>query len=100
DPTDPNTIYYASAGGNISRYDLKTGEAKVIRPVPEQVSPPFRFNWNSPILISPHDHNTIYLGGNELFISKDRGNTWRETADLSKQIDRDKLPILGKPVDK
>jgi len=100
DPTDPNTIYYASAGGNISRFDLKTGEAKVIRPVPEQGAPAFRFNWNSPILISPHDRNTIYLGGNELFISKDRGNTWRETADLSKQIDRDKLPILGKPVDK
>ncbi|UCC41197.1 MAG: hypothetical protein JSV96_07170 [Candidatus Aminicenantes bacterium] len=95
DPTDYNTIYAESQNGNLFRLDLRTGESKSIRPQPEDEKESYRFNWNSPILISPHDHNTIYYGGNKLFKSKDRGETWEASIDLTTQQDREKLPLMG-----
>jgi len=95
DPSDYNTIYAESQDGNIFRFDLKSGESKSIRPEPEDQKEVYRFNWNSPILISPHDTKTIYYGGNRLFKSPDRGDTWEGSADLTFQQDRDKLPIMG-----
>lgn len=95
DSTDYNTIYAESQTGNLFRLDLRTGESKSIRPQPEDEKESYRFNWNSPILISPHDHNTIYYGGNKLFKSKDRGETWEASDDLTAQEDREKLPLMG-----
>src|SRR5207244_788474 len=60
-------------------------------PVGEQ----FRFYWNTPIQISPHNPRTLYVGGNKLFKSVDRGDTWTATPDLTKQLDRNTLPIMG-----
>jgi hypothetical protein len=100
DPTDPNTIYAESQNGNLFRLNLKTGESKSIRPRPEDPKETYRFNWNSPIHISPHDPKTIYYGGNKLFISHDRGENWEATVDLTKQKDREKLPLMGTPPDK
>ena len=60
----------------------------------------YRFNWNSPILVSPHDPKTIYYGGNRLFGSRDRGDTWTLVSpDLttSDNAKRDAMPIFGKP---
>lgn len=96
DPADPQTIYTESQDGNLSRRDLRTNEALNIRPVPPEGQPPYRFNWNSPLLISTKDHNTIYYGGNFLFKSTDRGNTWTRLGDdLTTGVDRNTLPILG-----
>lgn len=95
DPTDPTTIYAVFQRGNIFRFDLKTGESKPIRPEPKSDEETYRFNWNSPILISPHDSQTIYLGGNKLFTSRDRGETWEASVDLTTQQDRDTLPLMG-----
>jgi photosystem II stability/assembly factor-like uncharacterized protein len=95
DPTDYNIVYIESQNGNLLRFNLKTGERRSIRPIPKKEGEVYRFNWNSPLLISPHDSKTIYYGGNKLFISHDRGETWEETIDLTKQIDRDKLSIMG-----
>ena len=95
DPTDHNTIYAESQTGNLFRFDLRTGESKSIRPQPENDDESYRFNWNSPILISPHDSKTIYYGGNKLFKSKDRGETWEASVDLTTQQDREKLPLMG-----
>lgn len=97
DPTDPDTIYTESQDGNVQRRDLRTNEAFSIRPVPpNDTAPPYRFNWNSPLLISTRDHNTIYYGGNFLFKSTDRGNSWtRLGGDLTTGVDRNTLPILG-----
>ena len=67
DPQDPRTIYAESQDGNISRIDRVTNERKNIRPVPPKGEAPYRWNWNTPILISPHDHNTIYVGANKVF---------------------------------
>ena len=100
DPKDPNTVYTESQNAGIARLNLANGEAKFIRPQPEEGSKEqYRFDWNSPIVISPHNNRRIYLGGNRLFISNDRGDNWTTiTPDLSKNQDRDKLPIMNATV--
>ena len=101
DPTDPYTVYTESQDGNITRRDTRTTEGRFIRPLFKEGDPPYRFQWNSPVIISSHDHNTIYYGGNFLFKSTDRGDTWTKLGgDLTTGVDRGKLPILGKIGDK
>jgi photosystem II stability/assembly factor-like uncharacterized protein len=95
DPEDHTLIYAESQNGNLYRVDLKTGESKSLKPQPKDSSERYRFNWNSPIFISPHDPNTLYYGGNKLFISKDKGETWEATEDLTTQQDREKLELMG-----
>jgi photosystem II stability/assembly factor-like uncharacterized protein len=101
DPTDPNIIYAESQDGNLSRRDLRTSESKSIRPQEDNdQAPRYRFQWNSPLMISPHDAKTIYYGGNHLFKSTDRGDTWERLGeDLTTRAERDKQTILGKVVD-
>ncbi|HSC29058.1 MAG TPA: hypothetical protein VLD67_17410, partial [Vicinamibacterales bacterium] len=60
----------------------------------------YRFNWNTPFQLSPHDPSTIWLGGNRLFKSRDRGDSWTASADLTKQIDRGTIPMMGIPGDR
>ncbi len=95
DPNDTATLYLESQNGNVSRLNLETTERKAIRPEPDDESERYRFDWNSPILISPHNSQTIYYGGNRLFKSTDRGDTWSRTDDLTKSQDRDEMPIMG-----
>jgi len=97
DPTDPNIVYGESQGGDIVRYDVRTGEQKTIKPLPEFGGKPYRWNWSSPMLISPYDHNTIYFGANYLFKSTNRGDAWtRLGPDLTRQRNRDSLRVMGK----
>jgi photosystem II stability/assembly factor-like uncharacterized protein len=100
DPQDYNTIYAESQNGYLFRFDGRTGESKSIRPEPSDEQERYRFNWNTPVLISPHDSKTIYYGGNKLFKSKDRGETWEASIDLTTQEDREKLPLMGVLPDK
>jgi photosystem II stability/assembly factor-like uncharacterized protein len=95
DPIDHTRIFTESQNAGIVRLNLKTGEYKSIKPLPQTPEETYRFNWNSPFILSPHDSNTIYLGGNKLFISEDGGETWKSTIDLTKQLDREKLPLMG-----
>jgi len=96
DPKDPRTIYAESQDGNISRIDRVTNERKSIRPLPAKGEAPYRWNWNTPILISPHDNNTIYVGGNKVFKSPDRGNSWTAiSGDLTEATDRETLALMG-----
>src|SRR5687767_766778 len=60
----------------------------------------YRFNWNTPFMLSPHNPSTVWLGGNRLFKSTDRGNSWTASADVTKQIDRSKIEIMGVPGDR
>jgi photosystem II stability/assembly factor-like uncharacterized protein len=100
DPTDPNLVYAESQDGNVLRRDLRTHESRSIRP-PAPEGEHYRFQWNSPIVISSHDPKTIYYGGNDLFMSHDRGDGWtRLGPDLTTGQDRGKLPIMGKVRDK
>ena len=97
DPEDPNTVYSESQYGVLVRYDKRTGEELLIQPQEGKGEPPLRWNWDSPLIISPHSHTRLYFGANKLFRSDDRGNTWKPiSGDLTRQIDRNKLPVMGK----
>jgi photosystem II stability/assembly factor-like uncharacterized protein len=100
DPTDPSIIYVESQNGSVSRLELKTGERKSIKPEARVGEKRYRFDWNSPIVISAHNNRTIYFAGNRVFRSADRGNTWTWSDDLTKNQDREKLPIMGALPDK
>jgi photosystem II stability/assembly factor-like uncharacterized protein len=102
DPSDPNIVYAESQDGNLSRRDLRTSEVKSIRPQEDNdEAPRYRFQWNSPLAISPHDPKTIYYGGNYLFRSTDRGDTWERLGkDLTTGQDRAQLPVMGKMLDR
>jgi len=55
----------------------------------------YRFNWNTPILLSPHNPSTIWMGGNRLFRSDNQGDLWIASADLTRQVDRCKIEVMG-----
>ena len=55
----------------------------------------YRFNWNTPFQLSPHDPSVIWLGGNRLFRSRDQGDSWIASADLTKQVDRCTVTLMG-----
>jgi photosystem II stability/assembly factor-like uncharacterized protein len=95
DPNDADTIYTESQDGNLSRFHRPTGDRKPIRPVPPPGEAPYRFNWTSPIVISPHNSKTLYFGGNRVFRSTDRGDTWTAGPDLTRAEDRGTLSIMG-----
>jgi photosystem II stability/assembly factor-like uncharacterized protein len=100
DPTDPNIAYVESQGGVILRYDRRTGDRKGIQPQAPEGESPYRFNWSAPIHISPWDHNTVYFAGNHLFKSTNRGDAWAVLGeDLTRNIDEDSLPLMGKVQD-
>lgn len=97
DPRDPNIVYSQYQYGGIMRFDRKTGEKIDIQPQPGKGETPFRFNWDSPLLISPHSPTRLYFAANILFRSDDRGDTWRAvSSDLTRQIDRNKLKVMGR----
>lgn len=95
DPLDPEYVYTSSQGAGIIRYHPVTRDRKAIRPSPSDTAETYRFHWTAPFIISPHDPETLYLGGNKLFVTRDRGVTWTESEDLSRQIDPDTLRIMG-----
>src|SRR6201997_5053311 len=97
DPLDPNTIYSESQYGVLIRYDKPTGQELQLQPKEGKGEPPLRWNWDSPIIISPHSHMRLYFAANKLFRTDDRGDTWKAiSGDLTRQIDRNKLPVMGK----
>src|SRR5688572_24161695 len=124
DPTDFNIVYTESQDGNTNRYDLRTGRVQSIRPRASAAgrggrggagqagggrgggavnvlnaapSDQYRFNWNTPFQLSPHNPSVIWLGGNRLFKSYNRGDTWTASPDLTKQIDRNVVSVMGVP---
>jgi photosystem II stability/assembly factor-like uncharacterized protein len=97
DPADPDTVYAESQGGGLVRYNRKTGSRINIKPVEAKGEPPLRWNWDAPLIVSPHDHLRLYFGANVLFRSDDRGNTWKAISpDLTRGLDRNALPVMGK----
>lgn len=97
DPEDPNTIYAELQGGTLARFDKTTGQRVGIQPQAGRGEDPLRWNWDSPFIISPHLHTRLYFASNKLYRSDDRGDTWKViSGDLSRGLDRDKLPVMGK----
>ncbi|HVL39770.1 MAG TPA: hypothetical protein VM328_10315 [Fimbriimonadaceae bacterium] len=76
DPNDWTTAYAESQQGFVQRVDVKNGGGRTIRP-PAQQGETLRFNWSTPIVLSPHNSRTVYVGAQFLFRSVDRGNNWR-----------------------
>ncbi len=95
DPTDYNIVYGNSQMNGLYMYNLEIDRSKSIKPMAALDEPPYRFNWNSPVLISPHDHSTIYTGGNYLFKSEDQGYSWEIVSPDLSTNDPDKLKDSG-----
>lgn len=94
---DPNIVYAQSQHGNLVRYDKKSGERMGIQPKPRKGEKQYRWNWDAPLLVSPHSHTRLYFAANKVFRSDDRGNTWKViSGDLTRQIDRNKLEVMGR----
>ena len=84
DPAEPDYIYAEAQGGNIGRVNRRTLEGRVIKPQPNYGEGKLRFNWNTPIHMSPNEKGTIYIGAQFLFRSRDHGQTWdRISPDLT-----------------
>ena len=84
DPADPNYIYAEAQGGTIGRVNRHTLETRGIAPYPNYNEKKLRFNWNSPIHMSPNEKGTIYIGAQFLFRSRDHGQSWeRISPDLT-----------------
>ena len=97
DPTDPNIVYTESQYGNASRYDRKSGQSVSVKPFPGEGELTYRWNWDTPILISPHNNKRIYMAANFLFRSEDQGSNWKTISpDLTRNENRDNLKVMDK----
>jgi len=97
DPTNPDIIYSEWQKGNLVRYDRTTGEVIYIQPQPGADEEADRFNWDAPILISPHDSSRLYFASQRVWRSDNRGDSWRSISDdLSFGKDRMQLPMMGR----
>jgi photosystem II stability/assembly factor-like uncharacterized protein len=96
DPDDPNILYSLSQYGALVRFDRRSGERLDIQPQPDKDEPPLIWNWDTPLIISPHASSRLYVAANILFRSDDRGNSWQAVSpDLPRQIDRNRLEVMG-----
>ncbi len=77
DPSDPAYLYAEAQGGEIGRVNRYTHEGRSIMPYPEYGEKQLRFNWNTPIHLSPNEKGTIYIGAQFLFRSRDHGQSWQ-----------------------
>ncbi|MFN3193022.1 MAG: VPS10 domain-containing protein [Aureliella sp.] len=97
DPEDPDTIYSQWQYGGLVRFNRKTGERVDIRPRESKEGPALRWNWDTALMISPHNSKRIYYGSQILFRSDDRGDNWEAVSgDLTRQIDRNELKVMGR----
>ena len=92
---DGRTVYVNSQNGGWTRFDNVTGDVVSLRISAPPGEEPYRWDWVSPSLLSAHDPDVVYMGGNRLFVSRDRGNSFERTSDLTRQADRDTLEIMG-----
>ncbi len=96
DPTNPDIIYCQWQYGNLNRYDRSSGENLYIQPAAE-AGEVLKWNWNSALIISPHNHERLYYACQKVFRSDDMGNIWTKiSGDLTSGIDRNKLPVMDR----
>ncbi|MFT5193798.1 MAG: photosystem II stability/assembly factor-like uncharacterized protein [Cellvibrionaceae bacterium] len=98
DPTDPNILYLEFQTGFFFRYDMKSKEIIGIQPqaaADDEIID--RWNWDVPILISPHNHKRIYYPSQRLWRSDDQGDSWTAVSgDLTRNLNRYELEMMGK----
>lgn len=97
EPGNPNIMYGQRQQGTLSRMDLAVGEVTDIMPQPAENEDYERYNWDAPILVSPHVPTTIYHGSQRLWKSTNRGDSWTAlSGDLTRNQERISLPIMGR----
>src|SRR5258708_2286031 len=119
DPEDPNIVYAQSQEGSLTRLDLRTGQSSSVRPRPGNTSGAApvaaaeapaavaqsgrgaqsvgRWHWDAPVIVSPHAARRLYFAGERVYRSDNRGDTWTAISpDLTRNLDRTKIPIMGK----
>ncbi|NND05165.1 MAG: glycosyl hydrolase, partial [Saprospiraceae bacterium] len=97
EPGNPNILYGEYQEGVLHRIDRITGEQVVIQPQPREDEPYERYNWDAPILVSPHDPQRLYFASQRVWRSDERGDSWTSISpDLTKNQERMALPIMGK----
>ncbi len=96
DPTNPNIVYSQWQYGGLIRYDRVSGELVDIQPQEAPGEAADRWNWDSPLIISPHSPTRLYFASQRLYRSNDRGNSWQAISpNLSRGIDPNSLPVFG-----
>lgn len=97
EPGNPNIVYAERQEGTLSRIDISTGEVVDIQPQPAANEDHERYNWDAPILVSPHSPTTIYFASQRVWKSENRGDDWTTiSGDLTKNQERIELPIMGR----
>jgi photosystem II stability/assembly factor-like uncharacterized protein len=97
DPRDPDLMYVMWQQGNIYRKDRRNEEAVSIKPQPGPDDPPERWNWDAPVLVSPHNPDRLYFGSQRVWRSDDRGDSWTPVSgDLTRGLGRYEQPFLGR----
>ncbi|MEM1080577.1 MAG: glycosyl hydrolase, partial [Pseudomonadota bacterium] len=97
EPGNPDIMYAHWQQGNLVRVDRTTGEIVYIQPQPEPGDAPERWNWDAPILVSPHNPTTLFHASQRVWRSNDRGDSWRPiSGDLTRDEIRMELDIMGR----
>lgn len=97
EPGNPDVLYAEWQQGNLTRVDKTTGEIVYIQPQPAVGDPVERFNWDAPILVSPHESKTLFFASQRVWKSTDRGDSWTAiSTDLTNDLERIEQPIMGK----
>lgn len=95
EPTNPDIIYSEYQYGNLYRYDKKSGESINIKPRERKGEEAYKWNWNAPVILSPHSPTRLYMAANKVFRSDDRGQSWTVISDdITAQIDRNTWPVM------
>ncbi len=95
-PENPHELYTENQGGRLIYIDLNTREEKHIKPEPENQKETYRFGWKCPLVMSSHDPDIIYYGGNKLFKTTNKGYSWQVVSpDLTRDQDWKSIPIMG-----
>jgi len=96
DPSDYRFAYSESQDGNMVRVDRITGETVSMRPIAGPGEQAIRWNWDTPLVMSPHNASVIYAAGNKVFRSSNRGQTWEAIGnDLTSNANRDDVVTMG-----
>ncbi|MFT6810275.1 MAG: photosystem II stability/assembly factor-like uncharacterized protein [Saprospiraceae bacterium] len=97
EPGNPDIIYGEFQQGVTHRVDLKTGDQVLIQPQAREGEGYERFNWDAPILVSPHNPAQLFVASQRVWKSMDRGDSWEPiSTDLTRNQERITLPIMGK----
>lgn len=96
DPEDPMIVYSQWQYGGLIRHDRRSGQIVDIKPREKPGEDAYVWNWDTPLIISPHSHTRLYYAANKLFRSDDRGNSWTMISDdLTRGLDRNALEVMG-----